>query len=415
VRIIKFPSAPPQYRGRTINPAAAFFKPEPFNGRNPHHAASWWQKLKGYLDLADVDDAACCSLLGLLLTDEAENGFNSLRTETQTTFNALAQAFDAQYILPLSTRFTMLADLRMRLQGCNESLRSYLTKAGAKLKVMNYSRELWLDFIYPTLQPTIQTLPTGFSSENGSFDSLLNDNERIERMAKTMNPTPLSTLSTNAFNSEIEHNNHAFLFQNSAVDDKLAYTEQRLAQMSLKNNTSKSVSDLTDIVARRPLNQIKNCFFCGEIGHVKLECFRFQDTISHKSSHPSQDTGFRRRGYGQRCHSRLRVSFTDDNNRHNYSQINYRRGDYGGYRNYSNSRDRSQSFNKFIYGTQNSSFNKNNSYDCSRSFRSDHDRIHSQHRTRNYRPRNTKKRFVDNNYSRNNSLDTSDNVLNPEN
>jgi hypothetical protein len=51
----------------------------------------------------------------------------------------------------------MLADLRMRIQGCNESLRSYLTEAGAKLKAMNYPRELWLDFIYPTLQPTVQT------------------------------------------------------------------------------------------------------------------------------------------------------------------------------------------------------------------------------------------------------------------
>jgi hypothetical protein len=44
--------------------------------------------------------------------------------------------------LPLTNRFTMLADLRMRIQGCNESLRSYLTEAGTKLKAMNYPREL---------------------------------------------------------------------------------------------------------------------------------------------------------------------------------------------------------------------------------------------------------------------------------
>jgi hypothetical protein len=136
-------------------------------GRNPHNAASWWQKLKGYLDLAEVDDAACCSLLRLLLTDEAETWFNSLRTETQTNFVALEQAFKAQYILPMTNKFTMLADLRMRIQGCNEILRSYLTKAGAKLKAMNYPRDLWLDFIYPTLQPMVQTLLAGFASDNG--------------------------------------------------------------------------------------------------------------------------------------------------------------------------------------------------------------------------------------------------------
>jgi hypothetical protein len=45
----------------------------------------------------------------------------------------------------------MLSDLRMRVQGSNESLRSFLTEAGAKLKAMGYPREIWLDLIYPAL------------------------------------------------------------------------------------------------------------------------------------------------------------------------------------------------------------------------------------------------------------------------
>jgi hypothetical protein len=75
---------------------------------------------------------------------------------------------------------------------------------------MNYPRELWLDFIYPTLQPTVQTLLTGFASENGSFDSLLQDCDRIERMAKTMTPQLPSTFSVNAVNSETELNTLPF-------------------------------------------------------------------------------------------------------------------------------------------------------------------------------------------------------------
>jgi hypothetical protein len=45
----------------------------------------------------------------------------------------------------------MLSDLRIRVQGSNESLRSFLTEAGAKIKAMGYSREIWLDLVYAAL------------------------------------------------------------------------------------------------------------------------------------------------------------------------------------------------------------------------------------------------------------------------
>jgi hypothetical protein len=49
-----------------INPAAAAFKPEPFNGRNTFNANNWWQKFKMYIDLAQVDETLHCSILRLL-------------------------------------------------------------------------------------------------------------------------------------------------------------------------------------------------------------------------------------------------------------------------------------------------------------------------------------------------------------
>jgi hypothetical protein len=273
------------------------------------------------------------------LTDEAETWFNSLRTETQTNFHALEQAFKAQYMLPLTNRFTMLADLRSRIQGCNESLRSYLTEAGAKLKAMNYPRELWLDFIYPTLQPTVQTLLTGFASENGSFDSLLQDCDRIERMAKTMTPTPPPTFSVNSVNSETKLNTRAILIQNSVVDDKLATIEKRLAQLSFKDNKSKSASDLRNIGHRSLNYQDKTCFHCGKTGHIRRTCFHFQQTLASNPSNLRSNTSFRRGGQEHRGRSRLRVSFADDINRPNYTSNTPSRGSYTGNRNSNNGRD----------------------------------------------------------------------------
>jgi hypothetical protein len=87
-------SAPPRYRSRSINPAAAQFKPEPFTGRNPYYAESWWQKLKGYLELAEVEESVYCSLLRLLLVEDAETWFNSLKSETQTDFRLLNRHFE---------------------------------------------------------------------------------------------------------------------------------------------------------------------------------------------------------------------------------------------------------------------------------------------------------------------------------
>jgi hypothetical protein len=110
-------------------------------------------------------------------------------------------------------------------------------------------------------------------------------------MAKSMNPTPASTFSVNAMNSETELNTHAILIQNSAVDDKLEKIEKRLAQIALTDNKPKSISNLVN-VGRQPQKRISNCFFCGKAGHLKRDCFHFQEMMNSKSNNPRQNTGF---------------------------------------------------------------------------------------------------------------------------
>jgi hypothetical protein len=98
-----------------------------------------------------------------------------------------------------------------------------------------------------------------------------------------MNPAPASTFSVNALNSETELNTRAILIQNSAVDDKLDKIEKRLAQIALTDNKSKSVSNLVN-VGHQSQRRISNCFFCGKAGHLKRDCFRFQEMMSSKSN-----------------------------------------------------------------------------------------------------------------------------------
>jgi hypothetical protein len=140
-----------------------------------------------------------------------------------------------------------------------------------------------------------------------------------------------------------------------------------------------------------------------------------------KSHNYRQNTGFRR-NQENRGRSRLRVSFADDNNRPNFNQNDYSRGNYNGYRPNSHNRDRSQSFDRSRSRTPNSSFNRDHSNDCSRSSRSHHNRTQdrsgsfdSQSRNSNYRLSIARDRSVDSNYSRNNSLDMLDNAFQPEN
>jgi hypothetical protein len=110
-------NSPPHYKSRTINHAEAAFKPEPFNGTNIYNAHNWWQKLRGYLDLADVEDSVYCTLLRFLLVGDAETWFNSLPNQVQHIFCALEEAFHTQYFIPNTNKFAMLSDLRVRIQG----------------------------------------------------------------------------------------------------------------------------------------------------------------------------------------------------------------------------------------------------------------------------------------------------------
>jgi hypothetical protein len=92
----------------------------------------------------------------------------------------------------------MLSDLRVRVQGHHESLRTFLTEAGARLKAMGYPRDLWLDLIYPVLLPSIQNVLQGFATHITDYDELLTECDRMERTARSVQPPPTAMSAINA-------------------------------------------------------------------------------------------------------------------------------------------------------------------------------------------------------------------------
>jgi hypothetical protein len=103
-----------------------------------------------------------------------------------------------RYVDPTSNKFAMLPDLRVRDQGPNDSLGTFLTEAGARLKAMGYPRELWLDLIYPVLLPSIQNVLQGFATHITSYDELLAECDRMECTARSVQPPPSAISAINA-------------------------------------------------------------------------------------------------------------------------------------------------------------------------------------------------------------------------
>jgi hypothetical protein len=144
-----------------------------------------------------------------------------------------------------------------------------LTEAGAKLKAMGYPRDIWLDLIYPALHPSVQSLLTGFAAENGSYDLLLNDCDRIERMSKSVCPTQ-QTFTVNALYVDPDRPKQTTLLQDSMVDQKLQKIEQTLAQISLNNTlNTKPKSFLFNNTSQQSGKSPIRCYFCSRVGHIK--------------------------------------------------------------------------------------------------------------------------------------------------
>jgi hypothetical protein len=258
-----FPSAPINTPNRTINPAAAAFKPEPFNGRNTFNANNWWQKFKMYTDLAQVDETLHCSILRLLLVGDAETWYNSLTNETQNNFRQLEEAFKNQYIDPISNKFAMLSDLRVRVQGHHESLRTFLTEAGARLKAMGYPRELWLDLIYPAAMSAInaaQLLP--FQNQDTSLM------ESIDKLQASIARLNVESPQTN----------------NNNQRDSRPRSRQQFDRPSNKSPN---------------FNQPPRCFYCNITGHIQRDCRKKRNDMN------------RRRNFSNTNNYQRRVTFQD--------------------------------------------------------------------------------------------------------
>jgi hypothetical protein len=170
----------------------------------------------------------------------------------------------------------MLSDLRVRIQGPNESLRPFLTEVGARLKAMGYPRELWLDLIYPVLLPSIQNVLQGFATNITSYDELLAECDRMERTARSVQPPPTAMAAINAAQLLPCQHNDSLVLESL---DKLHASIARLNVESPQNsNNVRDSRPRSRPQFDRPSNRSTNfnppprCFYCNIIGHVQHDC-----------------------------------------------------------------------------------------------------------------------------------------------
>jgi hypothetical protein len=231
---------------------------------------------------------------------DVETWYNSLTNETQNNFRQLEEAFKNQYIDPTSNKFAMLSDLRVRVQGHHESLRTFLTEAGARVKAMGYPRELWLDLIYPVLLPSIQNVLQGFAANITDFDELLAECDRIERTARSVQPPPNAMAAINAAHLLPFQNNDFSLIESI---DKLQASIARLNVETPQNSNNQRDSrprprSQFDRLSNRSLNfnPPPRCFYCKITGHIQRDCRKKRnDMARHRNFSNFNQNNFQRR------------------------------------------------------------------------------------------------------------------------
>jgi hypothetical protein len=199
----------------------------------------------------------------------------------------------------------MLSDLRVRVQGHHESLRTFLTEARARLKAMGYPRELWLDLIYPVLLPSIQTVLQGFAPHITDYDELLTECDRMERTAKSVQPLPTAMSAINAAQLLPFQTTDPSLMESI---DKLQASIARLNVESPQNNNNNNQRDSRPRSRQqfdRPSNKSPNfnqpprCFYCNISGHIQRDCRKKRNDMA------------RRRNFSNTNNYQRRVTFQD--------------------------------------------------------------------------------------------------------
>jgi hypothetical protein len=200
---------------------------------------------------------------------------------------------------------------------------------------MGYPRELWLDLIYPVLLPSIQNVLQGFTTHITSYDELLNECDRMERTARSVQPPPTAMAAINAAQFLPLQYDDSHLLESI---DKLQSSIARLNVESPQNNNNQRDSRPR---ARpqfdRPSNRSPNfnppphCFYCNITGYVQRDCRKKRNDMARRRNFSNSDqNSFPRR-----------VTFQDERSSYRGRPQNRGFSGYSNNRNFSNDRPRS--------------------------------------------------------------------------
>ena len=140
------------------NMLAFNFRPQTFDGSKLEQSNKWLRNFNRYADLAGVDDASRCTLLGLLLAGTAETWYNSLAPAVRADWAQLQPAFRTKYVDVEVTRMQRQMATLTRVQQTGETVDAYFTDARSKLEEHQFPANFEITLLMNGLRSDIKGL-----------------------------------------------------------------------------------------------------------------------------------------------------------------------------------------------------------------------------------------------------------------
>lgn len=254
------------------NMLAFNFRPQSFDGSKLEQANKWLRNFNRYADLAGVDDANRCTLLGLLLSGTAETWFNSLAEDVRTDWARLQPAFRTKFIDVEVTRMQRQLATLTRVQQVGETVDAYFTDARSKLEEHRFPAHFEITLLINGLRADVK----GLVMQHQPFatvDALLHKARHIEASLRSnpVNPyvTPVAPVLANVTKEEMIVTCGDLEKMRQGLVEQIA---KQVQELGLGQTSHQYVAPKAGPRQVRFAGDNNSCYTCGRTSHYARDC-----------------------------------------------------------------------------------------------------------------------------------------------